>query len=1561
MLQAQLWNDAGLILFSQVGAWEEAEEWLQKAQAQGHESIESTKNLGHILASRQDFKGLLQTLRNRAEQTAGLEQAEAYDDAGLVAKNSLKDERVAVDLLERAIESNPGDWFALRLLREIHDRNQNWGPLSDVLESMASLTNGAISATLHVERGRLLEKCLSAPDKARLAYQAALDADSSQSSAFIGLERLARKAGEHRAAANLYAAQVDQHDGADKDFWATRLARALGESDAEDNDVLAAWSQALASQSNEATRGEQQHFLRTKELWEGLAQSLAEESERHSGPYQAYVLAELGQVRERQLDDVDGAIQAWTKALEADPNAGPARDALIRLLGASGQFRQLLEVLQSYVDDIKDPNLIVTTLYRMGELCEGRLQDQAGARQYFERILDTAPGYLPALEGLERVYTRLEAWEALGMVYEQRAVLSEEGPAIALQLHRAGAVYEYRMGDEDRAREFYRRALDHVPDFPPSLDAYLRVLEKEENWKELAQVLANAAEASSDANQVVSLAYRSARVLADCVRDNDAAMEQLRRCLNLSPGFLPALGLLRELAAAMGDWKQVQALQRQEADSAEDSGPKLWRLWAAAGAQERLQEGGTSAIVDEILEAEHNHPGAIRLQERLAWSSGDLPSVVAMFQQRLSRSNDELKRMHLAVRAADLGADLSDTGAAGQAISEVAGSSVTGAPKQALATVAETLGYWEHAQRLMKGTSEGARAAARLGAMYGDEPAQVATAWRDILNSDTTDTEAAAALERALIRLGSRDGLAQAHEALALHSEDPRIQSVHALLAGHLMEAANDTENATKMYRIALDAQPARGKAMDALLRVGQATQDAALVRHVHQSVGDSGSEQFALSLIRAGDPGGATSMLTEIAASKPGAEGLYARLLKERALEEAEDWAELFAALSQRREATQTEESKARIESKRRWVLAEKLSSTDEAWDFYRQLHEEAPQDADVLEALARIAGARGETALAIQYLEGLSEVGTESDRARYLRRIAEARIQAGDTDRAREAYHQALDVLPGDLESVEGLKSLARNSEAWPDLIRALAIEASLAGEERQLACFREIAQLWTNELNQTDTAKDSWKKVLDFAPTDSEALHQLVALCRNAQDWPGLLLYGQQVLENEPDAVELKVELGMLCLDHLNQPETGVRLLGEASDSPQGSLEAGRRLENHYLSRGAYDEAVEAIRGQARATEGPDRINHLLRAARMLRDTLRNREGAAQAFQDVLTEDPGHFESLQFRGDYLFSQEEFSQAILCFEAMVEVEQSRDLQDFDDRMEVALYYFRFAEALRRTGQHDEAVGRYRAALEANPNHLPSLEALAPILVKRESWQEAKECYRMVLQLTGGQGTPERLGQIYSNLGRVELALGNVERARKRVAKALEHMPDDVASLEAMANIVLLREEWHNVLGYYNKIIAKARESQQVIHAFLMKSYVLDAKLLLTEKAKQHYLRSLAFDQRQPTVLLRLAELSCRSAEWDQVLHWAGRGLALEQVEGQTNEWLNALMAVAHFNQGNRSQAASHWPVPGELGIWGPVVQQLGSGPADWNDEQHAQGSQLLVNELKKRLMEQP
>jgi tetratricopeptide (TPR) repeat protein len=149
-------------------------------------------------------------------------------------------------------------------------------------------------------------------------------------------------------------------------------------------------------------------------------------------------------------------------------------------------------------------------------------------------------------------------------------------------------------------------------------------------------------------------------------------------------------------------------------------------------------------------------------------------------------------------------------------------------------------------------------------------------------------------------------------------------------------------------------------------------------------------------------------------------------------------------------------------------------------------------------------------------------------------------------------------------------------------------------------------------------------------------------------------------------------------------------------------------------------------------------------------------------------------------------------------------------------------------------------------------------------------------------------------------------LALGNHERARKCIAKALQFQPEDVGVLQAMADVVFHCAEWHNVLGYYNKIIAKADQQEQVIKAFLMKSYVLDAKLQLTEKAVQHYVKSLAFDGRQPRVLLRLAELSLRDKDWPQAVRFADRGLELQEEQDDVEAGLYLARATASFACGD-------------------------------------------------------
>ena len=67
------------------------------------------------------------------------------------------------------------------------------------------------------------------------------------------------------------------------------------------------------------------------------------------------------------------------------------------------------------------------------------------------------------------------------------------------------------------------------------------------------------------------------------------------------------------------------------------------------------------------------------------------------------------------------------------------------------------------------------------------------------------------------------------------------------------------------------------------------------------------------------------------------------------------------------------------RTQCKRRWLLAEKLAETEEA-ELYQRLHEQVPDDREVL---ARIAGVRGQVEMGIKYLTELSDTASDPEEA--------------------------------------------------------------------------------------------------------------------------------------------------------------------------------------------------------------------------------------------------------------------------------------------------------------------------------------------------------------------------------------------------------------------------------------------------------------------------------------------------------------------------------------------------------------------------------------------------
>ena len=1456
-----------------------------------------------------DHEATNAALEGLAGATTGGGTADALLSSAALSRTRLKRDDLAVTALERAAAANSDDLRALLALLDLHQDRGELSAQAAILGRLAAHLTGASAAALLAERASLLERSGAPAADVLAAWRETLAADGGCAPAFLAMERHHRQAGEWAALGALYRAEAERlasdaslseaARGSEVAWWYGRAARVYRLQLFDEAHAAECYAAALAAAPGALDlRHEYGVFCAEAERWEDFAASLAAEVGLVPAHARSFLQYRLARLTEERLGRTEEALALFREAA-ADAAAAPAAEAVLRILQQGGRWAELVSFLDERLGHLDDPSLMVTVLYRMGETCEGPLDDQAGARKHYERILDVAPGYLPALEGLERVYTRLAAWADLAAVYEQRALLAEEPTGVALQRHRAGAVYDFRMNDVERAREQYRLALEAVPDFPPSLDAYTRSLEARSEWSLLGKALRSAAGATRDANEAVSLYYRSGRVLADRTDDIASAMGCLQRCLELSPGFLPAVLLLKELAARQGDWSEYFRLERGQADMGEDLDRRHWRLLAAAEAAQRLPDADPSLIAAEVLREDPTQHAAIDLAERVALANGDQGGLIELYLRLAAAATDDVERVRYCGRVTEIAADQGASEALLRGLSEVlAATGVQNRPLRSLARVAEAAGYAEEALRALdEAGGEGREGAWLRSATLGD--AAGAARVLSPLLLEGGDPAAAAMLLRLPILGALR---AKAHMALAGATTDPKVQSQNATLAAPLFEAAGDTDEALEAWRTAFGADPRAGTAFAGLRAALVARQDADGIREIYGAVDGETAAGLGDALADAGDTAGAVQAWREELATATVTLPWSARL--EHALAAQGEWKQVFELL-QARIPGASPETRAEIAAQSRWLLAEKLAETEEAWDFYRQFHANAPDDVEVLEALARIAGARGETALAVQYLTGLAEKAqAPRDAARFQRRIAEAHEHIGDAESARAALTRALDVLPDDQEALGGLRRLAEAAGDWQGVVGVLARQAALSSGRVQIDRFVEIARLWEAKLSARAVAADAWRKVLDLAPDDPEALGRLVVLCDESGDWAGFVEHGQSLLRLTEGAERsaLQRRIGVAYAEHLRREDEAIRFLDAASGGNAPDVEAARVLERLHMGRGEWDRVVEALLRRARATlDTAERAESLANAARIRVETLRDRVGAAEIYDELLQVAPEHPEALRYRGEFLFESGRLDEAVGIYERMEAHELARDVDDFDAQVEVSMYFYRFAEALRRLGRADDAILRYERALALNATHLPSLEAVGPMYMAANDWIKADKVWKQLLQLTGGHGNPEQLARIYASLGTVEHRLGQPEKARKRFTKALELRPNDIQALRGYGAVLFAAEDWNNLLNIFNNIIYHTQDPADVIDAYLNKGFVLDARLGLPEKAAQHYEKSLAFDPGQPQALLRLAELALRRQDWPEAASLADRGLGIEVEAPLVRAFLLLVRSIAY------------------------------------------------------------
>ena len=1482
---AGLLSEAGRIQLGRAGQWEDAGRLFDAAMSAGLSPGDAPKGYADVIASQGRFSDLRNVLVARAERLNGAAAVEALQDAAIVERNHLNNEPAAVSLLERALELRD-DWFTLRLLRELHYRTQDWGKLVDVLDRMSKLGSGARSARCKVEEGRIRETEMEDLPGASKAYQEAQVFDPSFMDALLARQRVARSQKDFEALGVLYAQEANKTAGEDACFWWLRAARAASSHEPNQAEEWFKKAMDVAGDSNLSVYRESEAWFRKTDRRAAMVDAIRQEAAMQSGQGKASTLMFLGQLA-GQDSDLDTSIRAdMRNALEADPSCGPAAELLVFLLVRAGEGKEAIEVLAASAERAVEGAARAEVWFRSGEIAELINKEPAAAAELYGRALAQNDKHAFAARSMARCFVQSgdyqQAIDALQCLVDG----ANDADVASRIWHQISQIHRHHLGDEDAADTAAQLSFEASAVQPAAMDAWIDSLGRRGDPAALAEGLATMSQALPNPRERIDAAYRGARILVDVCGDPGRARPLLQRCVELDPHCGAALSLLRFTCGLTGDWAAVYDLRRIEAAQAEP-GEHMWHLLAAAQATSFVDGLDPQTVALEIIGEQKDHSGALAALERAALDSADAHRLVGVYRRMRSADEDPGARTAYSVRLADIASTARDRQLAIRSITRVLEASVGPRPYAVMARLAVELEAWALAEAALHAHGDTV-GLARLLEATSDDQKRIAASWRSIAKKDPENVEAHGGLERSLSRMGSREGLAETHGALARYEKDTTISTMHALLAGHLFENEDVPESALEYYGRAFEQSPYRGKAFDALVRIRGERGESQIIGELFGTLNIEDPLARADAMHDAGAHDVALQIYTEAVAAipeTPGAQDLPILVRYEQALATSEQWPEVFEVLSRRHAVSVNDSEGVLIEAKRRWVLSERMADSDEAWNFYRALHEEQPEDRDVLENLARIAGARGERELAIQFLDGLSNIApTADDAARYQRRIAEVHLANGASTDARASYLRALDHLPEDLDSMTGLKVLAREEEDWQALVGILSREAQIKQGADLEALVREIAELWEVKLEDGAVAIDAWRRVLELVPSDQTALQHLVDLAAAHGDWASFIDDGRALVHylDGKSRSDLLAQMGRAAMQHLRREDEAIRLLDEASTGSPPNLQAAEDLEQIHAARGSWDLVVECTLRRARGSEGDEAVSLYLQAARSRRDHLRDRKGAAAAYEEALSISEDQPEALQYLGYYRFENNDLTGSVFYFERIEKLDVDVDLEDFDVQMEQALYYFRFGEALRRLDRRDESIRRYEQALDLNASHLPTLEAVGPLYVDTMDWESASRVFRQILQLTGGQGDPDRLARVYSCLGTVEHAQGNTEKAVRRYKKALELQPNDIGALRGYSCVLYAQKDWNNLLNTYNNIIYHAKEKVAFIDAYLMKGFVLDVHMSLADKAAQHYEKSLSFDASHPVALLRLAELALRKDDWDRALSYAGRALSV-------------------------------------------------------------------------------
>ena len=475
---------------------------------------------------------------------------------------------------------------------------------------------------------------------------------------------------------------------------------------------------------------------------------------------------------------------------------------------------------------------------------------------------------------------------------------------------------------------------------------------------------------------------------------------------------------------------------------------------------------------------------------------------------------------------------------------------------------------------------------------------------------------------------------------------------------------------------------------------------------------------------------------------------------------------------------------------------------------------------------------------------------------------------IELRDLDRAIDAYSDVLNVEMDHIDALAGLARLYEDTEQWDRAIEMMRRLLRVTTEPKQKVDVNyRLGKIFEEQMKEPEPAQEYLVEALSQDPSHVPSMLTLLGIYKKRGDWQKagqLMIRAESNTVNPLEKTRLLFDAAKIFQDKLSDETQASDLFARVIGLDPEHVEAAEPLGELYFKRQDWAPLVPLLEMLVRKADRKTNRELTLLYHRLAKAAgeLGENDKALKYYKQSYDLDSTYLPTLIDRAALLYKIQHWDDAFRIYQTILV--HHRETQKDDEIVDI---FFRLGRIKLELRERTKAVNMFEKALEIQPGHRATLNALIDLYTESGDWEAVVKQKRALLaspttDLDEKFALSEQIAGIFKD------KLNNPQKAIAAHLEALNFKPGDRQVLHNLLDLFSDTKQWKKAMEILTKL-AELESGKLKAKYLVAAGNIANYELHSTDEAVEIYNLALDEDPDDLKAFERIDKIMTAKKDW--------------------------------------------------------------------------------------------